>query len=109
MFIARWHLTARFGKLDDCISVLRKWEIDVGERIGWKASSVRVLTGFIGASESDIEFEGHFENLTDLEGVLGDMARNPHHREYLMQLENLLVSGTNRWTMYRQVQLINND
>jgi len=33
MFIARWHLTANFGKLDDCVSLLKRWQIDVGERI----------------------------------------------------------------------------
>jgi len=106
MFIARWQFTSRFGKLDDCISILRKWEIDVGDRVGWKASTVRVLTGFIGGNDSNIEFETHFENLSDLEAAWGDMERNPHHREYLKQLESVIVSGSSNWSLHREVKLI---
>jgi hypothetical protein len=106
MFIARWQFTGNSGKLDDCISLLRKWEIDVGERIGWKTSSVRVVTGFIGGSETDVEFEAHFENLTDLEGAFSDMERNPHHREYMKQLAGLTAPGSSRWTLHRQISLV---
>ncbi|MFT3767567.1 MAG: hypothetical protein QM820_19100 [Minicystis sp.] len=106
MFIARWEFTCRFGKVDDCISILRKWEMDVGDRVGWKASSVRVLTGYLGANDSQVEFEARAENLTDLEGVFGDMERNPHHREYLRQLEHVIVAGTSKWTVLREVSLI---
>jgi hypothetical protein len=106
MFVARWQFTSRFGKLDDTLSILRKWEIDVGERVGWKSSSVRVLTGFIGGNDSEVEFEAHIDNLTDLEATWGDMERNPHHREYLKQLESVIVSGTSRWTILREVSLV---
>jgi hypothetical protein len=106
MFIARWQFTARFGKMEDCIAILRKWEIDVGQRMGWKPGSVRILGGFINTSESAIEFESHFDNLADLESAWGDRDRNPHHREYMVQLENLVVSGTNRWSLYREAKLV---
>ncbi len=106
MFIARWQFTSRFGKLDDCISILRKWEIDVGERVGWKASNIRVLTGFIGGNDSLVEFETRFDSLSDLEGAWGDMERNPHHRELLKQLEGVIVSGSSSWSLLREVTLI---
>ncbi|APR85653.1 Hypothetical protein A7982_11002 [Minicystis rosea] len=106
MFIARWEFTCRFGKVDDCVSILRKWEMDVGNRVGWKATSVRVLTGFLGGNDSHLEFEAHAENLTDLEGVFNDIDRNPHHREYMRQLEHVIVSGTSKWTVLREVKVI---
>jgi hypothetical protein len=104
MFVARWQLTSKFGKVEDTISLLRRWEIDVGERVGWKPSAVRLVSGFIGSSESDIEFEAHADNLADLEGAFNDMQRNPHHREYLKQLES--VVSASRWVVLRQVEVI---
>jgi len=106
MFIVRWEFTCRFGKVDDCISMLRRWEMDVGDRIGWKLPSVRVLAGFIGSNDSTIEFEARAENLTDLEGVFADMERNPHHREYMKQFEHLVVAGTSSWSVLREMKLI---
>jgi hypothetical protein len=34
------------------------------------------------------------------------MERNPHHREYLKQLESVIVSGSSRWTILREVGLV---
>jgi hypothetical protein len=89
--------------------MLKKWEIDVGERIGWKVSSVRVLTGVIGASQSDIEYEIHFDSLNDLESAWNDLAKSPHHREYMKQLDSVLAPGQNRWTVHNVVDMRAND
>ncbi len=102
MFIARWQFTAKFGKMEDCVQLLRKWEVDVGQRIGWRPGAVRLLTGFVGGAESDVEFEVLFDNLTDLENAWNDRERNPYHREYMKMLEPVIVSGTNRWTILRE-------
>ena len=104
--IAPRQFATRFGKTDDCIAILKKWELDVGQRIGWKPGSIRILNGFIGISESEIEFESRFDSLADLEGAWGDMERAHYHREYLKQLEPLIVSGTNRWSLYREVRVV---
>ena len=106
MFVARWHFTAQFGKVDDVLSLLRKWEIDVGERVGWKTSSVRVLTGVVGASNSAVEFEVHLDSLSDLEAAWHDMERNPHHHEYMKQLGTVVAAGTNVWTVLRVRDII---
>lgn len=106
MFIARWEFTCRFGKVDDCVSIMRRWEMDVGDRIGWKANNVRVIAGFIGENDAKVEFEARAENLTDLEGVLADMDRNPHHREYMKQLEHVVVPGTSCWKVFREISLV---
>jgi hypothetical protein len=105
MFIARWQFTVQSGQTDKCIALLQKWEIDVGQRIGWRPGSVRILKGFIGVSDGEVEFETHFDSLSDLEGAWNDMARSPHHGEYMKLLEPLMVSGTTRWTIYRECSL----
>ncbi len=109
MFVARWQFTAQFGKVDDVLSLLRKWEIDVGERVGWKSAHVRVVVGVIGAGNSAIEFEVRADNLADLEAAWQDMERNPHHHEYIKQLGTVVVSGSNHWTMHRVRELIPNE
>src|SRR5437868_6994887 len=105
MYIARWQFTARFGKMEEVVSILRKWELDVGHRIGWRPASIRIVTGFIGSSESEVEFEARFDSLSDLESAWSDRDRTPSHREYMMMLEPLLVSGTNRWSIYREAKV----
>ena len=106
MFVARWQFTAQFGKVEDVLSLLRKWEIDVGERVGWKSSHVRVTVGVVGAGNSAIEFEVRVDSLADLEAAWNDMERSPHHHEYIKQLGQVIVSGTNHWTVQREVVLI---
>ncbi len=106
MFVARWHFTAQFGKVDDVLSILRKWEIDVGERVGWKSSNVTVVTGSIGASNSAIEFQVRMDNLADFEAAWTDMEKNPHHHEYMKQLGTVIVSGSNHWTIHHERVLI---
>jgi hypothetical protein len=109
MFVARWQFTAQFGKVDDVLSLLRKWEIDVGERVGWKSANIRVTVGVVGAGNSAIELEVRVDSLADLEAAWNDMERNPHHHEYIKQLGHVIVSGTNSWTVQREVVLIPNE
>lgn len=105
MIIARWQFMSRFGSVDDCIAVLRKWEIDVGDRVGWKASSVRILRGFAGVNDSQLELETRCDSLADFESAWGDIERNPHHREYMKQLEHLMVPGSSRWSFLREAPI----
>jgi len=103
MLIARWHLTARFGKKDDCVALLRKWEVDVGQRIGWRPGSIRILTGLIGSSDSAIEFEVRCDALTDLEGAWAGMESVPYHAQYMKELEAVIVSGSSHWSVYQSL------
>ena len=101
MIIARWHLTARFGHRDEVVALLGKWEVDVGQRIGWRPGSVRIVTGMLGESDSNIEFEVRMDNLSDLDGAWADMKAVPYHAQYMKDLEPCVESGTTRWTVMR--------
>lgn len=109
MYIARWLLTAHYGHKDAAIDLLRKWEGDVGQRIGWRAASIRVLGGTIGVPQSHIEFEVRVDNLNDLESAWADMNKNPYHGQYLKELEPHIVSGSNIWQVYEVVELSSAD
>jgi hypothetical protein len=101
MFIARWQFTARAGKTGDCVAILRKWELDVGHRIGWRAGSVRLNSGYIGVAQEYVEFEGRVDSLSDLESLWRDMDKNDLHKEYLRQLDAIIVSS--QWKVLRAV------
>ena len=104
MYIARWHLTAQMGHKDAAIEIFRKWQTDVGERIGWRASSVRVTTGLIGVNQSHIELEVRIDSLSDLEGAWADMAKNPYHQQYAKELQAHIESGSNLWQVLEVVE-----
>jgi hypothetical protein len=106
MFVARWHFTAQFGKVEDALSLLRKWEIDVGERVGWKSSYIQLTTGAVGVDSSSIELAVRVDTLADLEAAWADMERNPHHHEYIKQLGTVLVSGSSHWTVHRERTIV---
>jgi hypothetical protein len=106
MFIARWQFTAHSGKLDQCLSLLRQWEIDVGTNIGWRPGSIRIVTGFIGAAEGEVEFETHFDELDDLQSAWKSMAKHEGHKAFTKKLEPLMISGTSRWNIYRKAELV---
>ena len=91
MFVARWQFTARFGRRDECLKVLRKWYVDVAQRVGWR--SLRVLSGCIGGPESEVELEVLIDNVDDLEAAWRDMAAVPYHAEYQKQLAEVIVDG----------------
>ncbi len=105
MYIARWLLTAHYGHKEATLALLRKWETDVGQRIGWRTGSIRVLAGAIGVAQSHIEFEVKVDSLNDLESAWADMAKNPYHAQYLKELEPHILSGSNVWQIYELAEL----
>ncbi|MEZ4294825.1 MAG: hypothetical protein R3B70_07600 [Polyangiaceae bacterium] len=109
MYIARWLLTAHYGHKDATIALLRKWEADVGQRIGWRAAAIRVLTGVVGVPQSHVEFEVRVDSLNDLESAWADMGKNPYHAQYLKELEPHIMSGSNEWKIYEVAELSKSD
>ncbi len=101
MYVARWNLTAKFGKTEEAIALLRRWEIEVGQRIGWRPGSVRILSGFLGASLATVELEVRCDGLGEFEAAWHDMQRNPTHKEYVRMLGSVVSSGTESWTIHQ--------
>ena len=109
MHVVRWQFQVRFGHLNEVLGILRKWEVDVGQRVGWRATSIRVMQGLLGPSQSQIELETKIDSLGDLESSFGDMAKSPHHTEAMKSLEKYIVSGSDSWTVYKLVELFEQD
>jgi hypothetical protein len=103
MFVARWIIEAKFGHKDEALALTKKWQAEIGDRVGIKQAK-RVLTGSIGAAEARLEFESQFATLADLEKSWGEMAKIPGHKQFSKDLEQHIVSGSNRWEILRIVE-----
>ncbi len=109
MHIVRWEFQIRFGHQKEVVQILRQWEFDVGQRVGFRAQSLRLVQGAVGASRSTIELETHIENLGDLEAAWADMEKNPSHAEAMKSLERFVVGGTDTWKVYTVLPLFDAD
>jgi len=105
MFIARWIVDVRFGQKTKFKEVIKKWYEDVGDQVGLSRDTLRVTTGSIGAKESRFEFDHTVESLEKLQKMWDDMAKLKAHEQLGQDMEPLIVSGSNRWEIFRVVDL----
>ncbi len=105
MFIARWIIDVRFGKKEEFIEIMGRWYKDVGEKVGMDKSTLRVTTGSIGAKESRYEIEHTVESLEKLQMMWDEMGKIDAHKDFGKGLEPVIVSGSNRWEVFRIVDL----
>ena len=105
MFVARWCVDVRFGCKDEFLKMFKKWQVEVGSKIGWTQRQSRLLTGSIGAPESRFEHEVEVESLAALESAWAQLPDQPFHKQFGKELEPLIVSGSNRWEVFRVVEV----
>jgi len=103
MMIARWHIDARFGHKETVIKLLKRWNEEIGTKVGWTADKARILTGSIGTPESRITSEIMVEDLAELNASWAKLATVDGHAEWSKELEPYVVSGSNRWEVCRVV------
>ncbi|MDA7086132.1 hypothetical protein PH586_07020 [Pseudomonas sp. SA3-5] len=101
MMIARWSIDAKFGYKQDVIDLMQRWIRDIAPQVGLSADKMRLLTGSIGALEATIQTEHLINDLTELNQVWEKLATIEAHKQWSKDLEPHVVSGTNRWEIYR--------
>ena len=104
MMIARWTIEARFGHKQQVIDSLKVWTTDIGGQIGWTADKVQIVTGSVGASESVLEVSLQIENLADLGASWDRLAEVEAHKQWSLDLEPHVVSGSHHWEVFRVVE-----
>ncbi len=103
MFIARWQIDARFGQKQTVIDMLRRWEREIGPKVGMDKMDSKLLTGSIGAREATVEGNHTVENLAQLERFFEAIGGNDAHKQFGKDLEPYVVSGSSLWSIYRVV------
>lgn len=101
MMVARWSIDAKFGFKQNVIDLMQGWLREIGPQVGLTADKTRLLTGSVGALESTIQAEHLIEDLTELDRTWEKLATIAAHRQWSKDLEPFVVSGTNRWEIYR--------
>src|SRR4051812_46104565 len=102
MFVARWTVDVRFGHKEEFHAKLKKWIADVSTELGWKP---RIVNGSIGPNESRMEMEITMDTLEALEKSWAKLARLDAHKRFGKELEPLIVSASNRWEVFRVIDL----
>ena len=103
MMVARWSVVAKFGYKQNVVDLMQRWLRDIGPKAGVTSDRSRLLTGSVGALESTVQSEHVVENLNELNQVWDKLASLPEHKQWSKELEPHVVSGTNRWEIYRQI------
>lgn len=101
MMVARWSIDAKFGYKQNVIDLMQRWLREIGPQAGFTADKTRLLTGSIGALEATIQTEHLVKDLSELNQVWEKLAAIPAHKHWSKDLEPHVVSGTNRWEIYR--------
>jgi hypothetical protein len=101
MMVARWSIDAKFGYKQNVIDLMQRWLREIAPQVGFTADKARLLTGSIGALESTIQAEHLVKDLGELNEAWEKLATIPAHRQWSKDLEPHVVSGTNRWEIYR--------
>ena len=103
MMIARWQIQAKFGHKEAALDSMKRWIEEIGSQVGWTSDRVRVITGSVGAYESTIETEIKIKDLKELDDAWSKLAKLSPHKKWGQEFENLIVSGTARWEIYRVI------
>ena len=101
MMIARWSIDAKFGQKQTVINLMKRWLDEVAPEAGFSPNDMRLLTGSIGALESTIQTEHSIKDLTELNQLWDKLAKIEAHKQWSKDLEPYVVSGTNRWEIFR--------
>ena len=82
---------------------MKKWSEEVGNKVALSQDKLRVTTVSIGVNESRFECEYTVESLEQSQKMWEDMSTMEVHQQFGKDLEPIIVSGSNRWEIFRVV------
>ena len=104
MMVARWSIDAKFGYKQNVIELMQRWAREIGSQAGLTADKLRLITGSVGALESTIQSEVIVKDLAELDQIWTRLGTIAAHKQWSKDLEPHVVSGTNRWEIYRIIE-----
>jgi hypothetical protein len=103
MFVARWHIDARFGHKQAVIDLLQNWKREIGAKAGTDRHDIKILTGSVGAREATVEANHTVPSLSELEQFFAAIGKMDAHKKWGNDMEPYVVSGSAYWNIYRVV------
>lgn len=104
MMVARWCIVAKFGYKQELLDRMQRWLNEVGAQVGYTKANTRIVTGSIGVAESIIQSEVFVKDLAELQATWEKLATIPAHLQWGKDIEPFVVSGSNRWEIYRAIE-----
>lgn len=101
--IARWQFTARFGRKQEAIDLIKEWNDQIGAQTNIDMSKSRLTSGSVGVSEGLVESEIEIEDLADLDAFFSKIASIEMHRDWGRKMGEVIVSGSTKWEVLRVV------
>ena len=103
MMIARWQFTAKFGRKQEAIDLIKEWNEQIGSQTNIDMSKSRIITGSVGASEGLVENEMEIDDLKELDDFFAKIATIQMHSQWGPKMGEVIVSGSTRWEVFRVV------
>lgn len=103
MMVARWSIVAKFGYKQELIKHMERWAAEIAPQVGYTRDKMRLITGSVGALESEVQSEVMVNDLAELNATWDKLAKIPAHVQWGKDIEPLVVSGSNRWSIYRVI------
>jgi len=103
MMIARWQFTAKFGRKQEAIDLIKEWNEQIGMQTDIDVSQNRFITGSVGTSEGHVETEMEIDGLKDLDDFFSKLATIDMHAEWGPKMGEVIVSGSTRWEVFKVV------
>ena len=104
MMVARWSIDAKFGYKQNVLDLMQRWAREIGPQAGFTADKMRLITGSIGALEATIQSEILVGDLAELNRAWDKLGTLAAHKQWSKDLEPHVVSGTNRWEIFRVIE-----
>ena len=104
MMIARWTCEAKFGMKSEALALLKEWQTQIGEQVGYEAEHSRTITGSVGAKEAVIQDEFQIESLAELDEFFSKIAGVEMHADWGKRMSAVIVSGSSYWEVFRVVE-----
>jgi hypothetical protein len=101
MIVARWSIDAKFGHKAMVADSMKNWLAEFGSQLGWTPANTRLLTGSVGMRESTVQHEVTLKDLAELSAAWDKLATIEAHKQWSIDLEPHVVSGTQRWEVLR--------
>ena len=103
MMIARWQFTAKFGRKQEAIDLIKEWNEQIGSQTNIDMSKSRMVTGSVGSGEGLVESEMEINDLKELDDFFSKIANIQMHSEWGPKMGEVIVSGSTRWEVFRVV------
>ena len=102
MIVARWQVKARFGMKTLVIDKLKDWWRTIGAAVG--QTDYTIMTGSVGAEEALVTVDVRVKDMAELNDQWDKLAQREDHKQFAIELEPLIVSGSTRWEIFRLVE-----